>query len=232
MDEHEDARSGVHENEDGAMNENIDDEFENDNNDEGHEGSLSPDMDSTLTKLASRLCAICNSLCRGEVKLEFCDENADEWTGEREHHPSLSSLRDSLDAGCPLCKELAQSFEERLDVKPEIRDAVADSWYITCSLKKEYWDSCWESRFAGLSFRFTFYNSNGQSVNAKLGGIIQMSFFPAGKLGLGPEYLGEKTTEINLFTQADKCRGCYWSHQCQVHTKHWPSSALVPHVSG
>lgn len=126
MEAHEDISLGAQDNEDRAMDENTDDEFDDEaqNNkveddkdsqslecetDSGkisdQETHLSPEMDIALNKLASRLCAICQSLCRGEVMVKSIG-----WpTVEFAHHPSLSSLRWSVDAGCPLCKELAQS---------------------------------------------------------------------------------------------------------------------------
>lgn len=183
MDKTEDAYLAVHENEDEAINDSDDDEF--DYVDKDDEDSLSPEMDLALKELASRLCAICQSLCRGEVKvLEYWKSNGRQHTGELEHHHSLSSLRESVDAGCPLCKEVAQTFKEHLDMKPEVRDAVTDSWYITCWLDK----SEWGFDVDGLCFNFTFYDSHGQSVNPKLGARIP--FFPAEKFGLGPEYSG------------------------------------------
>lgn len=185
MNEHEDACLRVHEKEDRAMNENDGDELDNDDD----ENPLSPEMSLALIELASRLCAVCQNLCRGEEKV----------LREVEHHPSLSSLRDSVDAGCPLCKEIAQYFEERLDRKPEVRDTVDDSWYITC------WQCAAGWRYAdeGLSFEFTFYDSNRQPVNRRLGANTSMMFFPAEELGLGPEYLGKRTTDIHLFTEAN-----------------------------
>lgn len=188
MDEHEDARLGAHENEDRAMNKNDGDESDNEDD---AKNSLSPEMNIALTDLASRLCAVCQNLCRGRVKV----------LREVEHHPSLSSLRESVDAGCPLCKDIAQLFEKRLDMKPEVRDTVDDSWYITCCQHA----TCWWYADEGLRFVFTFYDSDRQPVNDRLeeGGWLSMSFFPAENLGLGREYLGERTTDIHLFTEAN-----------------------------
>lgn len=185
MEEHEDARLGVHENEDRVMNENDGDEFDNDDD----ENSLSPEMHFALTELASRLCVICQNLCRGEV----------ETIREVEHQPSLSSLRESVDAGCPLCRQIAEFFERRLEANPEVRDTVDDSWYITCWQRTAGWRDVEE----GLCFGFNFYDSDRQPVNQKLEGWWTMSFFPAENLSLGREYLGERTTDIHLFTEAN-----------------------------
>lgn len=229
MDENEDARLGVHKHEDRAMNENDDDKF----NHVDDEESLSPAMDFALTKLASRLCAICQNLCQGEVKvLEYWENTGSQLTGEREHHLSLSSLRESVNAGCPLCKELAQYLEERFDEEPQVRDSVADSWYITCLLERKGW--WWSSGKDGLCFRFYFYQYDRSNPCSYPGlhWIIYPSFYPAEKLGLGPEYSGERNTGINSFAQANQCRICRWSRQRGVFTKYWPSPALVQHVLG
>lgn len=187
MEEDKDARLGVHENEDRVMNENDGDEFDNDDD----ESSLSPEMHFVLTELASRLCVICQNLCRGEVEI----------LREVEHQPSLSSLRESVDAGCPLCKQIAAFLERLLEAKPEVRDIVDDSWYTTC------WQcrAGWRDNNDGLYFEFAFYDSDRQPVNERLeeGGLLSMSFFPAEYLGLGREYLGERTTDIHLFTEAN-----------------------------
>lgn len=184
--------------------------------------SLSPEMDSALTTLASRLCAICRSLCRGEVKvLKYWEHSGDYRTGELDYHPSLSSLRESVDAGCPLCNEVAQSLEEDFGIRLQARDAVDDSWYITCYLDTSNW--CWEAD--GLSFHFIFYDSDGHRVNPKLGEKdLHLSFFPAEVFGLGPEYIGEKRIEIGSSIQADDQandrRICCRSYRCDVFPKY------------
>lgn len=233
MDEHEDTRLGVYENEDRAMNENDDDEFNENDDSTDSIDSLSPKMDLALTELASRLCAICQSFCRGEMKLEKAEEHGGQQTEKLKHHPSLSSLRESVDAGCPLCKNLAQSFEERLGDNPELRDTVADSWFITCYLDIMDWSSMSSDyNVVGLCFHFTFYDRIGHPVEWKMCGRIHMTFYPAERVGLGPEYSSEKNIEINLFTQANNYRICRRSQQCDVYTKHWPSPVLVRHVFG
>ncbi|KAH8785993.1 hypothetical protein F5883DRAFT_94844 [Diaporthe sp. PMI_573] len=146
---------------------------------------LSPGIQSALTKLASSLCAICERLCQDNVKIvKELNYSGFQGTGELEHHASLSSLRESVNGGCPVCKELEKSFEERFNMKSD------DSWYITCRLKTEMY--FYATTGTGLCFQFTFHHSHGHPANPNdgpnLDRDISMSFFPAKALRLGPEY--------------------------------------------
>lgn len=159
--------------------------------------NLSPEMYSALTTLSSNLCAICQKLCRDEVKvLKQWRNYGPLYTAELGHHPSLSSLRESVDASCPFCCEVAQTFEEDFNMKLQDRDTVADSWHIKCYMDINRW--CFTVE--GLRLHFIFYDSNGNRVNPKLGvKDMYLSFYPAESLGLGPEYLGERMIEMGLF---------------------------------
>jgi rubrerythrin len=208
MEENEDAVLVAHDNQDRAIDENNDAEFhDDDEEDEDSQSSelgadnsqpsdeaksLSPEMYSALTGLASRLCAICQNLCRGEAKLvAYFSSGYFQKTGKLEYHSSLSSLRESVDAGCPLCKEVSRSFEECLDMEPGVRDTITDSWYSTCDQQPTAWCRSIDEQ-TGLRFNFRFYNSSGQGADHKLVNNIYMYFFPAEELGLGPEYSGQQ----------------------------------------
>lgn len=155
---------------------------------------LSPEMHSALTRLASRLCGACQRLCQGETMVKIY-EDASRWEqmGELDYHPSLSSLSESVHAGCPLCNEISDSFKERLDTYYDVRESVTDSWHISCSLRGTFELPPWSK---GLCFRFSLYDSNGQSVNHQIGGAIYKWFYPAERLGLGPEYQGERNIKV------------------------------------
>lgn len=197
-----------------------------------HSANLSTEMYSALTALASNLCGNCQNMCGGEVKVLKYRPGygySDQYTGEMEHHESLSSLRESVHDGCPLCKELAQSFEGDFDMRLEALDPVAESWYITCYIDTTRW--CFT--VAGLRFHFIFYDSSGHRVNPKLGEKdMYVSFFPAECLGLGPEYIGERRVEINFSSQANKRRVCWWIPRCDVYARYWLGSVLVQQVFG
>lgn len=162
---------------------------------------LSPQIDSALTRLASSLCDACQNLCRGEIKVGNLEETEWEQVGEMPYHPSLSSLSESVHAGCLLCKEVSECLEERLNTHFDVRDRATDSWHITCSLRGGFGLPLLGRSFSErLCFWFFFYDSNGQCVNEQIGGTIVKTFYAAEESVLGPEYLGERDTETSFLT--------------------------------
>lgn len=109
-----------------------------------------------LSEVASTLCSVCRRIFQGEF-LE----------GESySHHPSLSSLKESVDAGCRFCEILARELDDQCNLTPS-------EWSIECRGGPM-------TDGISLGFDFTLW---GQE-------LIYFYLYPASKSGLGPEFSG------------------------------------------
>jgi hypothetical protein len=153
-------------------------------------GDLDDDISLALSQMALSLCSICRNLARGRsVRREtsYHPSLSSNHPSLSSYHPSLSSLTKSVDAGCYLCADVAESLERFCnDSDPP-------------ATKKEFWSI--ECAVYGVGRRcfqlcLSFYLCQCEQLHPvdtfcehgqKLKG---MEFYPARKLGLGPEFLG------------------------------------------
>jgi hypothetical protein len=154
-------------------------DFEPSTDEEDSDEQLDDGMLLALSQRASALCSICRNFPQGTI------EHIDPDQSSRLYHPTLSSLKQSVDAGCSLCEELAASVERfSLDSDPPVPQQ--DFWSIRCGVS--------EARGRSLLLRFLLCQCELGHPDAaacehahQLGG---KQFFPARKLSLGPEFLG------------------------------------------
>lgn len=162
-------KSGLEENSDTNMDEDED----------GAMAQLDDDMISSLRQISWSLCPICRQFPpRGRIYLD--DEGDFKSTS---YHPSLSSLRESVDTGCPLCSDLMKALEAFCRPS-DPQETLKEFWSIRCRIVPL------EGFF---SFRFEVCQSEhahpiaGNCEDAR--NLLRMNFYPAGKLSLGPESL-------------------------------------------
>ncbi|KAJ0117896.1 hypothetical protein J7T55_014346 [Diaporthe amygdali] len=83
-----------------------------------------PDLDDdlylALSEMISNLCSTCRQFPRGRISE----------TDKRLYHPSLSSLKESVDAGCIICEDLAREVSRWSEPGPTPNDL----WSIRCEL--------------------------------------------------------------------------------------------------
>lgn len=142
-------------------------------------GELDDDMFRALNEMASS-CFICRDFGRGVFRVDK--------TRQSEyllHHASLSSLQRSVDDGCRLCMALAQSLGD-LCKKSDPAVTPKNSWSIKGVFSLDM-DS-----MLRLSFRLCQcelqHPYGTMCEDARI--IHSFGFYPARKLGLGPEFLG------------------------------------------
>lgn len=162
------------------------------------EVSLDDELLCSLNEMASNLCSTCRGFPRGHI------ENIGDYSDCRVYHPSLSSLQESVDAGCRICKDLSQSVNTFFK-KFESPATLTQPWSIHCTLWKNIdWNNHVDS--PRHAFNLTFDICEGGRNDAVRstqeiieGTLAHMAFFPADCLGLGPEFLGMSTGQgVNL----------------------------------
>lgn len=151
-------------------------------------GELDDDMFLSLSQMASSLCFTCRQFPRGR----FPAENH-ETIGFHSYHPSLSSLKESVDAGCRLCVELSQSLDEFRQEYPQATQNES-TWSIKCRLSalgtRLEFEFCLFDRDCDCDYDYTSVDELGRARCEHADYLKTMSFYRPGKLGLGPEFLG------------------------------------------
>lgn len=142
-------------------------------------GELEDDMSLALNQMVSSLCSICRNLAKGRSVHQKSSERA-----HRVCHPSLSSLKSSVDAGCPLCGDVRESLE-KFCKKSDPPITIKEFWSIEYTVSGE--DSYLELRFYLCQCELVHPAGTGCDHGQYL---QSMAFYPARKLRLGPEFLG------------------------------------------
>lgn len=131
------------------------------------------DLDNdALSEVVSNLCSVCRQFFQGRfVQDEICS-----------HHPTLSSLQESVDAGCRFCEILARELDDQCNRTPS-------EWSIKCAVRPI-------SDGKSLSFEFILERCNPPDFGHKTS-ILRTRFdlYPACKLGLGPEFSGAPSSQ-------------------------------------
>lgn len=142
-------------------------------------GELEDGMFLALSQMASSLCSICRNLAKGRSV-----HGRDSERVHRLCHPSLSSLKGSVDAGCHLCDDVTESLEKFCKrYHPSI--TKKESWSIEYTVCGE--ESYLELRFYLCQCELVHPDGTGCDHGQYL---QSMTFYPARKLCLGPEFLG------------------------------------------
>lgn len=149
----------------------LDEEEHLSTNTEDAEG-LTDLQNDALSKVASNLCSVCRRFFQSEfLENEFCS-----------HHPSLSSLKESVDAGCRFCEILARDLDDQCNRTPS-------EWSIKCEVRPI-------GDGKSLRFKFTLKRCDSSDTSHKGGQIFTVfNLYPACKLGLGPEFSGAPSSQ-------------------------------------
>lgn len=125
-----------------------------------------------LSEVASNLCSVCLRLFQSRfLQDEICS-----------HHPSLSSLKESVDAGCRFCDFLARELGNR-------REQTSSEWSIKCKVTPM-------RDGKSLRFIFTLERCDRSDTSQKQSQLLTFfSLHPACKLGLGPEFSGAPSSQ-------------------------------------
>lgn len=140
---------------------------------------LHNDLGYSLNEMANSLCSICRKFPRGQIEEE-------DW---RVYHPSLTSLRESVQAGCWICKELTQSLDELCD-RLQLRETLNETWFIQCKVLGNV------PVGEGFHLKFFLCDSGINCAVSKFDNppcLATIFFFPADSLGVGEEVLGIST---------------------------------------
>lgn len=125
-----------------------------------------------LREVASNLCSVCRRLFQSQfLAYEICS-----------HHPSLSSLKESVDAGCRFCEILARKLNNRCNWTPSM-------WSIKC----EGMPIC-----DGKGLQFIFYLKHRDAPDTRREQSQLSEYFylyPACEIGLGPEFSGAPSSQ-------------------------------------
>lgn len=128
--------------------------------------------DNALSEMVSNSCFVCRRFFQSRfVEDETCS-----------HHPSLSSLKESVDAGCRFCEILARELDDPCTGTPS-------EWSIKCAVTP---------RIDGksLGFTFTLERCEASDISHKQSQLLTyFDLYPACKLGLGPEFLGAPSSQ-------------------------------------
>lgn len=165
----------------------LEDDIDNDMNGDESTAELDDDMSYALSRIASSLCTTCRKFPpRGRFLLKH-----KRVSDALPYHRSLSSLRGSVDTGCRLCSNVWQSLEDFCN-KSEPPVTQNEFWSIRCQLV------CLDE-FLRLKFHLCKCEP-AHPVGAScehFESLLQMDFYPARKLGPGPEFLGKPTVKIH-----------------------------------
>lgn len=203
--EHDDDNSTNDDCDNDDYNRDIRDENLQDLNRDEDTGSISTkhldkDLSETLSKMALRLCSICGNFFKGQFKIhpQYLRQETFQGTGVKVYHPSLESLKQSVDRGCPLCQDLSKGLEERFRESPQLQTTADQSSSIWC--KPETWEWDWWEGIRGLRMYFFLCGQDGQQLSdgARMFPVA-LDFFPPEVLGLGPEFRGEKPTSYHPY---------------------------------
>lgn len=125
-----------------------------------------------LSGVASNLCSVCRRLFQSEfVEDEFCS-----------YHPSLSSLKESVDAGCRFCEILTRELANQYTPTPS-------EWSVKCVVRPT-------SEGKGLNFTFILERCDPSDISHKESQFLTyFDLYPACKLGLGPEFSGAHSSQ-------------------------------------
>ncbi|KAF0328600.1 hypothetical protein GQ607_004012 [Colletotrichum asianum] len=157
----------------------IDENDIDDGTETGEDEELPEDSSRALSQWASKLCVVCRRFLEGTVYTEggySCNKSST-------YHPSKSSMRQSLQAGCPLCKKLSYSLDNYW-VVPD------DSWFIKCSVDHTEDDLIY-GESERIVLHFYLFDDEGFQVDADNSpGFEYMTFHLAKSLGtcLGPAF--------------------------------------------
>lgn len=129
-------------------------------------------QNNSLSEVVSTLCSVCLRLFQSRFPQdEICS-----------HHPSLSSLKESVDAGCRFCEILARKLGDRCKRTPR-------EWSIKCAVTPM-------SDVKTLGFFFTFERCDASNTSRRQSQVvIPFYLYPACKLGLGPEFSGASRSQ-------------------------------------
>lgn len=142
-------------------------------------GGLDHDMFRVLKEMASS-CLICRDFAQGIFRVD--KERQSEYLS---HHLCLSSLQRSIDDGCRLCMALAQSLEDFCK-KSDPAITQKESWSIKGVFSLDL-DSVLHLSFCLCQCELEHpYGTICEDART----IHTFQFYPARKLGLGPEFLG------------------------------------------
>lgn len=190
-----------------------------DTDEEDSMGQLDDDMFRALSQMASSLCRSCRSLGRGTWKVSETGYTGDYVV----HHLFMDTLQQSVDEGCRLCMAVAQSLE---DFCQRSDPPVA---------KKRFWTIKGTTRRMDSALSVSFFLCQCESdhgtfdicEDASL--IHNATFYPARKLGLGPEFLDPtlRTSSAKSATSFAVARS--WYQQCLNHAtcRNWRQESRV-----
>lgn len=172
---------------------------------------LDDEMFLALSKMVSSLCSICRNLAKGRAECLV------KW-----HHPSLTSLKKSVDAGCRLCLDVAESLDEfcnKLD-PPETKQ---EFWSLKCNI----FGCDGRLHIAFHLCRCETDHSADAHCEHKL--LRTMRFYPARKLSLGPEFLDPTVLTSSANSAASLSVARSWYQQCLSHTtcRNWKQETRV-----
>lgn len=152
---------------------------------------LDKDLVDALSKMVQRICSICTNFFKGQYKIntklrEPCTLRG---RGAKVYHSSLLSLEESVHGGCLICQELSRGLEKLF----QTMDQSSSIW---CHLESR---SCWSGDQRGVMINFHLCRQDSQQLGEESSPdtcvfIKSLLFFPAGILGLGPEFRGKKLT--------------------------------------
>lgn len=125
-----------------------------------------------LSEVVSSLCSVCRRLFQSRfVRDEF-----------RSHHPSLSSLKESVNAGCRFCEILERNLDDQCNRTPS-------EWSIVCAVMPI-------SSSKSLMFDFTLERCDTSDTSRRqTQRLTSFHLYPACKLGLAPEFLGTPSSQ-------------------------------------
>ncbi|KAK2776669.1 hypothetical protein CKAH01_12319 [Colletotrichum kahawae] len=146
---------------------------------------LSEDWLLALGQWASRICYVCQSFLNGTSY-----SAGSYWERKTSvYHASLVSLKQSVHAGCPLCRQLSISLDKLF--KESELGAAGDAWHVERKV-----DTASDVIGGSYGMRLLFYLFDDEGHlhrNASEDRFEEMEFYEAEGLCLGPEFLGNVT---------------------------------------
>ncbi|KAG8167645.1 hypothetical protein KVR01_003334 [Diaporthe batatas] len=170
---------------------------------------LNDDILSALGQRTSALCSICRNFPRG--RLEFI-ETKFSIDASHMYHPSLYSLKRSVDGGCYLCEDVAQSVEQFCQ-ESNPSESQKEFWSIRCRITEGRWRSL-QIWFLLCQCELGHPDDTGCEHARQLGG---RQFLPARQLILGPEF-----SDPTIMTSSAKSAASFdiarsWYQKCLKH---------------
>lgn len=160
-----------------------DEEFDQESTGTDKDYDIPEDQFIALRERASRICYVCRSFLNGT------SYSASEYRERKTsvYHASLASLRQSVHAGCPLCRQLSISLDKLF--KESELGAAGDAWHVECKV-----DTASDVIGGSYGMRLLFYLFDDEGHlhrNASEDSFEDMEFYEAEGLCLGPEFLGK-----------------------------------------